>query len=81
MSKGQGLLDMCKLMNIDAREVVAFGDGNNDKEFLEFAGLGVAMKNAGELAKSVAGEITDFTNDEDGVAVHLEILESRGLFV
>ncbi len=80
MSKGEGLKSMTKKLGISLDQVVAFGDGNNDKEFIEYAGLGVAMKNACELPKSVANEITQFTNDEDGVAHHLEQLESQGRF-
>ena len=80
MSKGEGLKTMIKQLGVDLKQVVAFGDGNNDKEFIEYAGLGVAMRNASELAKSVADEITEFTNDEDGVALHLEKLERQGKF-
>ena len=51
---------------------MAFGDEYNDVEMLEFAGCGVAMKNGSEQAKKVANDITEFTNDEDGLAIYLE---------
>jgi len=54
--------------------VVAFGDGDNDIEFLRMAGRGIAMKNARDVAKSAANEVTLFSNDEDGVAMHLELM-------
>lgn len=80
MSKGEGLRTMTNKCGISLDQVVAFGDGNNDKEFIDYAGVGVAMKNASELPKSLANEITEYNNDEDGVARHLELLESQGRF-
>lgn len=70
---------MCKAMQYDIADVVAFGDGENDKEFLEVAGLGVAMSNARPLAKLAADEINPWTNDEDGVARYLGQMEKREL--
>ena len=58
--------------------MVAFGDGDNDVEFLEYAGLGVAMKNAGRRAQEAADDVTELTNDQDGVAFYIEKLESSG---
>ncbi|NLJ19249.1 HAD hydrolase family protein, partial [Globicatella sulfidifaciens] len=51
--------------------ILAFGDENNDLEMLEYAGLGVAMKNATEEIKAAANDITRLTNDEDGLADYL----------
>lgn len=78
MSKGAGLLQMCKQLEVKPEEVVAFGDGDNDVEFLQYAGWGVAMKNGGVMAKSAANDITERTNDEDGMALYLEKLEEIG---
>lgn len=47
-------------------EVIAFGDGGNDKTMLMAAGIGVAMGNANEDVKEIADYITD-TVDNDGV--------------
>ena len=58
--------------------MVAFGDGDNDVEFLRYAGWGVAMKNGGMMAKSAANDITESSNDEDGMALYLENLEEVG---
>ena len=49
------------------QEVIAIGDNYNDKEMIEFAGVGVAMGNAPEEIKLVADFVTD-TNNDDGVA-------------
>jgi len=52
-------------------EIIAFGDGHNDKTMLEYVGTGVAMANAVEDLKLIADEVTR-SNDEDGIAVALE---------
>lgn len=69
--KHNGLLRYCKLFNVSPEEIIAFGDGNNDVELLEHAGLGVAVSNACENIKKIADRITE-SNDEDGVAKELE---------
>jgi Cof subfamily protein (haloacid dehalogenase superfamily) len=58
-------------------EVVAFGDMPNDRELIEWAGLGVAVANAHPKLKAVADEVTA-SNDDDGVAQVIErILQQR----
>lgn len=47
-------------------EVMAFGDGGNDKTMLMTAGIGVAMGNANEDVKKIADYVTT-TVDNDGV--------------
>ena len=58
---------------IQAAEVVAFGDMPNDRELIEWAGLGVAMGNGHPDLKAVADEVTA-GNDDDGVALVVERL-------
>ena len=70
---------MCDWLGVGCDEVVAFGDGDNDIEFLQAAGLGLAMKNARDVLKEVAAGVTERTNDEDGVAHELRRLRSEGL--
>ena len=47
------------------------GDGLNDVTMIEYAGLGVAMKNANKALFPVADYVTD-SNDENGV---LKVIE------
>lgn len=61
-------------MQIKQKDIIAFGDEHNDVELLDYAGWGVAMKNGTEQVKSVANDITDKTNDEDGMVEYLEDL-------
>ena len=78
VDKGEGLKRMAEALGVPMSEVVAFGDGDNDIEFVQAAGLGVAMANARPTLKAVADRITQKTNDEDGVAYELEELERSG---
>lgn len=71
-SKGNALLQVCKDMGIRAEEIAAFGDGFNDLEMLEVAGISVAMSNAPEGVKDACSHVTDLNNDEDGVADFVE---------
>ncbi|MCC6892460.1 MAG: HAD family phosphatase [Anaerolineae bacterium] len=70
-SKGSALKVLLKEMGIPASQVMALGDGENDVEMLELAGIGVAMGNASDHVKSIAN-VTTKTNDEDGVAEAVE---------
>lgn len=69
--KGNALMALCKHLNIDIKHTIAFGDGENDLQFLEKAGIAVAMKNACDEVKAKADIITK-SNNENGV---LEILK------
>ena len=62
--KGHGLRQLCTSLSIPLDEVLVFGDGDNDLEFLDMAGWGIAMKNARINVKEQADEITRWTNDE-----------------
>jgi len=75
--KGNGLELLCDALGVRIDECIAFGDGDNDIEFIEKAGLGIAMKNARETLKVVADEITEHTNVEDGAIRTLQRLESE----
>lgn len=72
-SKGDGLLHLCRILGIEPERVAAFGDGDNDRSMLRFAGLGVAMGNAEPDLLREAGYVTG-TNEEDGVAQAIEKL-------
>ncbi len=71
INKGQGLLDTCKALGIEAKDTVAFGDAENDIPMLKAAGVGVAMGNATEKVKAAADAVTA-TNNQDGIALWLD---------
>lgn len=70
-SKGIALQTLLKQMGISANEVMAIGDGENDIEMLQLAGIGVAVGNADAKLKAVADHVVG-GNDVDGVAEALE---------
>jgi Cof subfamily protein (haloacid dehalogenase superfamily) len=70
-SKGTALKVLLKEMGIPANQTMTIGDGENDVEMLQLAGLGVAMANANDHVKSVAN-VTTASNDADGVAEAVE---------
>lgn len=69
-SKATGIDALIHHLGLRRDEIMAFGDGGNDCEMLEMAGLGVAMGNADEPIKAIADYVTTSV-DEDGVALAL----------
>ena len=74
--KGKALLALAKLLGIDPKDTLAFGDGTNDCEMLEMAGRGVAMQNADPKVKAVADEICESNNDAGVGKTILRLLEA-----
>lgn len=70
VDKGQGVLALCQILNIDPQRVLAIGDSDNDIPMLKVIGFGVAMGNATPGVKAVARWIAP-PLDKDGVAVAL----------
>lgn len=70
-SKGRGVQMLLDDLGINTADMLAIGDGENDLEMLEMAGVGVAMGNAGTAVKAVADFITS-DNNHDGVAEAIE---------
>ena len=66
-TKGQALSALCAKLGIDRSEVMAFGDGLNDLDMLQFAGIPIAMGNADPLIREKAAYITA-SNNEAGLA-------------
>jgi HAD superfamily hydrolase (TIGR01484 family) len=71
VTKAVALQALCDERQIDASDVVAFGDAPNDVPMLAWAGRGVAVGNAHPAVLTVADEVAP-SNDDDGVAVVLE---------
>lgn len=73
VNKGTGLVNLGRMLGIRRKEIMAFGDGDNDIAMLREAGFGVAMANADEQVKAAADYIT-LSNEEEGVAEAIERL-------
>lgn len=70
INKAYGIKKLIKHLKIDIKNTLAFGDGLNDLEMIEFVGTGIAMGNACDELKKLADEITTSV-DEDGVYNYL----------
>jgi Cof subfamily protein (haloacid dehalogenase superfamily) len=66
-TKGTGLAALASRLGIDRASVMAVGDNYNDREMLEWAGVGVVMANAAPGLHAAGFERTT-SNDEAGLA-------------
>lgn len=72
INKAATLDYLLKILQIDRKDIAAFGDGENDVEMLKYAGTSFAMKNGCDTVKRIATYTTSETNDEDGVGRAIE---------
>ncbi len=70
-TKSKAIAHLVDRMGIKREQVMAIGDGENDLDMLEYAGVGVAMGNAEPAALAVADFVTK-SNAEDGVAFAID---------
>ena len=71
VTKALGLRWLCDHLGIGLEETIVVGDGDNDLEVLEVAGLAVAMGNAVPKAMELADAVVA-DNDHDGIAEVVE---------
>ena len=71
VSKGSGLAFVAERLGFTAAETVAAGDGENDRELLDWAGFGVAVANAHDDILRRADLVVPSV-EEEGVALLLE---------
>ena len=71
VSKEFGNRSLSKLIDIPLTHFIVFGDDLGDLEMIKEAGEGVIMKNSHLTTNAKNINITEFSNDEDGVAKYL----------
>mgnify|MGYP002621889097 CR=1 FL=1 len=69
-SKAAGIEAVLHHYGIGREECIAFGDGGNDIEMLEYCGIGVAMGNAEDRVQQHADYVTTSV-DEEGISLAL----------
>lgn len=67
-NKGLALAYLADYLQIKQEEIIAVGDSMNDIYMIEYAGMGVAVRNAREEVKEIANYITKSTNHEHAVS-------------
>jgi Cof subfamily protein (haloacid dehalogenase superfamily) len=71
VSKSVGIKKVLDYLNISKSEAIAFGDGGNDIDMLEYVGLGIAMENGEERLKQKADFVTKKAS-EGGISYALK---------
>lgn len=64
--KQNGIEQILKHYHISREETMAFGDGMNDMDMLEYVHTGIAMGNASDELKKIGDDVTDDI-DDDGI--------------
>ena len=72
VAKDGSLAALLEHMGLTRDNLMACGDGLNDRSMIAFAGVGVAMQNAEQPVKDVADYVTAADNNHDGVAEAVE---------
>ncbi len=72
VSKGTGLQDLCRVLDIPVEEAIGVGDAFNDVPMLKAAGLGAAMGNSNAEALAAADAVVA-DNDHDGIAQVIDL--------
>ena len=67
ITKGSGLRKLAEILQIEASEIVAIGDNDNDIPLVSQTGLGIAMGNATPALKAACSHVTT-SNTESGLA-------------
>lgn len=74
INKASGIRKVLEFLGMTREDSIAFGDGENDVDMIEYAGIGVAMGNAVDLIKEKADIVTDRI-EEDGIQNALQRLK------
>lgn len=73
INKSYGMKKYIEYQNIPREDTIAFGDGPNDFDMIEYAGIGVVMGNGREELKNLADFVTKDVN-RDGISYAMEKL-------
>ena len=71
VNKAKSVAKVAAQLDIESKYALAIGDSTNDREMIEWAGLGIAMGNADQELKNAADEIAP-DNVHDGAASVIE---------
>ncbi len=74
VDKSTALQHLMQRYNVNADELVTFGDNENDLRMLQMTPNGYAIQNAFSKVKAVANHLTRYDNEHDGVLDTLEKL-------
>lgn len=75
ISKAEGIRTYVSACGGAMEEVMVFGDGENDLDMMQAAGVSVSMRNGTEEVRKKANYVTEKTNNEDGIMHFLKTVE------
>lgn len=70
--KGEAIDYFIDRFNLERNDVYAAGDADNDLSMILAAGIGIGMKNGSDRVKAASDIVTEYTNDEDGLAHYIK---------
>ncbi|MGL5617623.1 MAG: YcsE-related riboflavin metabolism phosphatase [Metamycoplasmataceae bacterium] len=73
LNKAKTIKRLAEQLNLDTKQIIAFGDGENDMEMIEMVGLGIAMGNAIDKLKEIANDVAEDVN-KNGTYIKLKEL-------
>lgn len=71
VNKGKAVKHICNYLGVSMKDALCFGDSFNDRDMLIKSGWGVAMKNAPLEIRIIANDVTEYKDNEGGVARYL----------
>ena len=71
INKGSGLARYAEMNHIDMKDIIAFGDNENDDPMMIQAGWGVCLLNGAQKSKDCADDVTEQECEEGGVCCYL----------
>ncbi len=71
INKGAGLEKYAAINDIDMKDIISFGDNENDNSLLQVSGWGVCLADGGQSTKDCADDITEQSCEEGGVGHYL----------
>ncbi|MDO5576075.1 MAG: Cof-type HAD-IIB family hydrolase [Fibrobacter sp.] len=74
--KGFGINMLASYYGISLKDVVVFGDEQNDIPMFKNAGYSIAVKNASDEIKASAKKVSAWSNDEDFLAHEWDLMKS-----
>ncbi len=66
-SKGVSIIEIANYYNIEQKNIIVFGDSENDEEMIDIAGYSVAMSNSKKSLKDKASITSIKNNDKNGI--------------
>lgn len=71
IDKGSGLLRYAEEAGIDPKNIISFGDSENDNTLLQVSGWGVCLKDGNKQTMTYADDVTDYDCESGGVGHYL----------